>query len=239
MAIVSNTIAYMDGDVVLEAFFAFDDALVGRRPAVLISHAWGGRDEFVAGKAKKLAELGYVGFAVDMYGKGILGSGPEQNAELMRPFMEDRAMLQKRMQAALAAVGLMPWVDDNQCAAIGFCFGGLCVLDLARSGADVKGVVSFHGLLAAPGNTLGNKVKAKVLALHGHDDPMATPEQVLAFEQEMTEAGVDWQLHVYGNTKHAFTNPVANDPAFGTVYQPDADRRSWKAMENFLQEIFP
>ena len=238
MAIVSNTIAYMDGDVVLEAFFAFDDALVGRRPAVLISHAWGGRDEFVAGKAKKLAELGYVGFAVDMYGKGILGSGPERNAELMRPFMEDRAMLQKRMQAALAAVRLMPWVDDSQCAAIGFCFGGLCVLDLARSGADVKGVVSFHGLLAAPGNTFGNTIKAKVLALHGHDDPMVTPEQVLAFEQEMTEACVDWQLHVYGNTQHAFTNPIANDPAFGTVYQPDADRRSWKAMENFLQEIF-
>lgn len=238
MAIVSNTVAYMDGDVVLEGFFAFDDAFTGRRPAVLINHAWGGRDEFVADKAKKIARLGYVGFALDMYGKGILGSGPEQNAVLMKPFMEDRVLLQKRVRAALAAVRLMPWVDDSRCAAIGFCFGGLCVLDLARSGADVKGVVSFHGLLAAPGNTRGDAIKAKVLALHGHDDPMVPPDQVLAFEQEMTEAGVDWQMHVYGNTMHAFTNPVANDPGFGTVYQPDADKRSWQAMENFLAEIF-
>jgi dienelactone hydrolase len=238
MAIVSNTVAYMDGDVVLEAFFAFDDTLLGRRPAVLINHAWGGRDEFVAEKAKKLAQLGYVGFAVDMYGKGILGAGPEQNAKLMQPFMEDRAMLQKRVQAGLTAVRLMPWVDDSKCAAIGYCFGGLCVLDLARAGADVKGVVSFHGLLAAPDNIRSNAFKAKVLALHGHDDPMVPPEQVQAFAQEMTTAGADWQLHVYGNTMHAFTNPDANDPGFGTVYQSDADRRSWQAMENFLAEIF-
>jgi len=238
MAIVSNTVAYMDGDVVLEAFFAFDDALSGRRPAVLINHTWVGRDDFVAGKAEKLAALGYVGFAVDMYGKGVLGSGPEENMKLMQPFMADRAMLQQRMKAALAAVKLMPWVDDSKIASIGFCFGGLCSLDLARTGVDIKGVVSFHGLLAAPDNTQGNSVKAKVLALHGRDDPLVPAEQVLAFEQEMTEAGADWQLHTYGNTMHGFTNPVANDPAFGTVYQPDADRRSWIAMQNFLAEIF-
>lgn len=238
MAIISNTIGYMDGDVQLEAFFAFDDALSGRRPAVLINHAWGGRDEFVAEKARKLAELGYVGFALDMYGKGILGSGPEENAKLMQPFMADRALLQKRIQAALYAVKQLPWVDDSKIAAIGFCFGGLCVLDLARTGADIKGVVSFHGLLGAPDNTRGTAIKAKVLALHGHDDPMVSPEQVLAFEQEMTEAGADWQVHAYGHTMHAFTNPVANDPAFGTVYQADADRRSWQAMQNFLAELF-
>lgn len=238
MAIISNTIGYMDGDVQLEAFFAFDDALSGRRPAVLINHAWGGRDEFVAEKARKLAELGYVGFALDMYGKGILGSGPEENARLMQPFMADRALLQKRIQAALYAVKQLPWVDDSKIAAIGFCFGGLCVLDLARTGADIKGVVSFHGLLGAPDNTRGTAIKAKVLALHGHDDPMVSPEQVLAFEQEMTEAGADWQVHTYGHTMHAFTNPVANDPDFGTVYQADADRRSWQAMQNFLAELF-
>jgi len=238
MAIISNTVGYMDGDVQLEAFFAFDDALSGRSPAVLINHTWVGRDEFVAEKARKLAELGYVGFAVDMYGKGILGSGPEENARLMQPLMEDRAMLQKRMQAALHAVKLLPWVDDGKIAAIGFCFGGLCVLDLARTGVDIKGVVSFHGLLGAPGNTQGNAIKAKVLALHGHDDPMVPPEQVLAFEREMTEAGADWQLHAYGHTMHAFTNPVANNPDFGTVYQADADRRSWQAMQNFLAELF-
>ncbi|MDO9049799.1 MAG: dienelactone hydrolase family protein [Methylobacter sp.] len=238
MAIVSNTVAYLDGDVVLEAFFAFDDALSGRRPTVLINHTWAGRDDFVAEKAKKLAALGYVGFAVDMYGKGVLGASPEENMKLMQPFMADRAMLQKRMKAALSAVKLMPWVDDSKIAAIGFCFGGLCSLDLARTGVDIKGVVSFHGLLAAPGNTQGNAVKAKILALHGRDDPLVPTEQVLAFEQEMTEAGTDWQLHTYGHTMHGFTNPLANDPAFGAVYQPAADRRSWIAMQNFLTEIF-
>jgi dienelactone hydrolase len=238
MAIVSNTVGYLDGDVLLEAFFAFDDSFTGRRPAVLINHSWVGRDDFVAEKAKKLAVLGYVGFAVDMYGKGILGSDAEENAKLMQPFMDDRQMLAKRMHAALYAVKLMPWVDDSKIAAIGFCFGGLCSLDLARTGADLKGVVSFHGLLGAPGNTQGNVIKAKVLALHGHDDPMGPVEQVFAFEQEMTKAGADWQLHTFGNTMHAFTNPVANNPDFGTVYQPDADRRSWVMMENFLTEIF-
>jgi len=238
MAIISNTVGYTDGDVLLEAFFAFDDSFSDRRPAVLINHAWGGRDDFVAEKAKKIAALGYFGFAVDMYGKGVLGSSPEENAKLMQPLMDDRAMLQQRMKAALYAVRLLPWVDDSKIAAIGFCFGGLCSLDLARTGADLKGVVSFHGLLGAPDNTQGNAIKAKVLALHGHDDPMVSSEQVLAFEQEMTKAGADWQLHTYGNTMHAFTNPVANDPAFGTVYQSDADRRSWIAMKNFLSEVF-
>ena len=238
MAIVSNTVGYLDGDVLLEAFFAFDDSLTGRRPAVLINHTWAGRDDFVAEKAKKIAALGYVAFAVDMYGKGVLGTTAEENAKLMQPFMDDRQMLAKRMQAALYAVKLLPWVDDSKVAAMGFCFGGLCALDLARTGADLKGVVSFHGLLGAPDNAQDNSIKAKVLVLHGHDDPMGPVEQVIAFEQEMTKAGVDWQLHTFGNTMHAFTNPVANNPDFGTVFQPDADRRSWLLMENFLTEIF-
>ena len=238
MSVISNTVAYLDGDVLLEAFFAFDDAFQGRRPAVLINHTWAGRDEFVAEKAKKLAALGYVGFAVDMYGKDIMGSSPEENEKLMRPFMNNRQMLQKRMQAALYAVKLMPWVDDSKIAAIGFCFGGLCALDLARTGVELKGVVCFHGLLGKPDNTQGNIIKAKILALHGHDDPLAPMDQVLAFEQEMTSAGADWQLHTFGNTLHAFTNSQANSPDFGMAYQADADRRSWLAMENFLTEVF-
>ena len=238
MAIISNTVAYLDNGVVLEAFFAFDDAFSDRRPAVLINHAWGGRDAFVTGKAEQLAELGYVGFALDMYGKGILGSTPDENAALMQPFMDDRALLQQRITAALAAVKLLPWGDETRIAAIGFCFGGLCVLDLARTGVAIKGVVSFHGLLGAPDNLKGQPIKAKVLAMHGHDDPMVPVEQVVAFEQEMTEAGADWQFLTFGHTMHAFTNPVANNPGFGTVYQADADRRSWLAMKNFLAEIF-
>jgi dienelactone hydrolase len=238
MTIVSNTVGYMDDDVLLEAFFAYDDSLPGQRPAVLINHTWVGRDDFVADKAMKIASLGYLGFAVDMYGKGVLGSSAEENTKLMQPFMENRAMLQKRMIAALNALKLLPWVDDSKIAAIGFCFGGLCSLDLARTSANLKGVVSFHGLLGAPGNTEGNLIKAKILALHGHDDPMVPVEQVIAFEKEMTLAHADWQMHVFGNTMHAFTNPVANNPGFGTVYQPDADKRSWLVMQNFLEEIF-
>ena len=238
MAIVSETRDYQHGETLLEAFVAYDDTHTEPRPVVLINHTWAGRDNFVADKAKKVAELGYVGFAVDMYGKGVLGSSPEQNAKLMQPFIDDRVMLQQRMKAALSAAQQLRCVDKTKCAAIGFCFGGLCVLDLARTGIDLKGVVSFHGLLGAPGNTQGNRIKAKILALHGHDDPMGPVEQVIAFEQEMTQAKADWQLHTYGHTMHAFTNPVANNPQFGTVYQPDADRRSWLAMQNFLSELF-
>lgn len=238
MAILSNTVDYLHDGVVLEGLFAYDDAVVGQRPVVLIHHAWGGRDDFVADKARQLAELGYLGFAVDLYGKGVKGSSKEENARLMQPLMQDRHLLQQRLLAALANVKLLPWADNRRIAAIGFCFGGLCALDLARTGVEVRGVVAFHGLLVPPDNIPEPKIKAKVLALHGHDDPMVPVEQVLAFQQEMTRAGADWQLHVYGNTLHAFTNPIANDPGFGTVYQADADRRSWLAMRNFLAEIF-
>ena len=237
MTIVSNTVNYLDGGTLLQAFFAYDDSFEERRPAVLISHAWGGRDEFVNNKAKQLAELGYVAFALDMYGQGILGKSPEENAVLMQPFIDDRQLLQKRINAALYAVTLLPWVDDSRIAAIGFCFGGLCVLDLARMGADVKGVVSFHGLLYTPENSEKKPVKAKVLALHGHDDPMATADQLKAFTTEMTDLNVDWQLHSYGNTVHAFTNPMANNPEMGTVYNETADKRSWQSMKNFLEEV--
>jgi len=238
MAIATRTIEYVDDGVQLEGFLAFDDTRTGPLPAVLISHAWGGRDEFVCNKARKIAELGYAGFALDMYGKGVLGSGPEENARLMQPFMDDRALLQRRITAGLEMLREQPRVDAGQIAAMGFCFGGLCALDLARTGADLRGVVSFHGLLGAPGNTAGNKIGAKVLVLHGHDDPMVPVDQVIAFEREMTEAAADWQVHVYGHTMHAFTNPVANDPGFGTVYESTADRRSWHSLQQFLVEVF-
>jgi dienelactone hydrolase len=238
MAIIENTIKYVDGDTVLEGFFAFDDAIQGQRPAVLVSHPWAGRSEFTENKARELAKLGYVGFALDMNGAGKLGQTDEECGALMRPFMENREMLQRRISAALANVRLLPWVDDKKIAAIGFCFGGLCVLDLARTGANVKGVVSFHGLLQAAANLENSKINAKVLVLHGNDDPLAPPEQVAAFQKEMTEARVDWQLHSYGNTVHAFTNPLATDFAAGYQFSPNANRRAFQSMENFLAEIF-
>lgn len=240
MAIISNTVNYLDGDTVLEAFFAVDDAIVGTRPAVLIAHMWGGRDDFIGDKTKQIAALGYVGFALDMYGKGMRGTNAEQNAALMQPFIDDRAMLQRRINAALQALRLLPWVNDKKIAAIGYCFGGLCVLDLARSGADILGVVSFHGILDAPSTPENQPIKAKVLALHGHEDPLATMPQVQAFQREMTVAKADWQIHTYGHNVHAFTNPRATDPALQDTYRYNAcaDRRAWQAMQNFLTEIF-
>ncbi|MBS3964218.1 MAG: dienelactone hydrolase family protein [Methylomonas sp.] len=237
MAIVSNTVDYLDGDTVLQGFFAYDDSLQGQRPVVLIHHAWAGRDEFVAEKARKLASLGYLAFAADVYGKGIRGNNTAENAALMQPFMQNRAMLQQRLLAALNAARVMPWADDERIAAIGFCFGGLCALDLARSGAAIRGVVSFHGLLLPADNLPAPDIKAKILVLHGADDPMVSIDQVVALQQELTRARADWQMHSYGHTMHAFTNPAANDPGFGTVYNPVADRRSWQAALNFLDEI--
>ena len=234
----TQTVAYGDGKVTLEGYLAYDDTTSEKRPCVLIAPTFVGRNEFVRKKAEALAELGYAGFALDMYGHGHVGKNPEENSKLMAPFMKDRALLRQRITAALKAVQSLPMVDAHQVAAMGFCFGGLCVLDLARSGAPVKGVISFHGLLPPPKELPPEKIQAKILVLHGHDDPMVPPDQVLAFEKEMTAAGVDWQVHAYGHTVHAFTNPVANDPIRGTVYHPTADRRSWESLKQFLEEIF-
>ena len=215
---------------------AWDDAASGERPGVMIAHAWAGRGEFECRKARDLAAMGYVGFALDLYGKGVLGSSPEENAGLMQPFLDNRAKLQRRMTQALELTRSQEPVDASRVAAMGFCFGGLCVLDLARTGADLRGVVSFHGLFHPAPNISGRKIRAKVLALHGWDDPMAMPDQVAALGRELTAAGADWQIHAYGRTTHAFTNPAANNPAAGTVYSASADRRSWQALRNFLSE---
>lgn len=238
MSLQHRIVEYTDGDTVLEGRLAWDDSMAGPRPGVLVSHAWGGRGDFEDGKADALAGLGYAALALDLYGKGVRGGGPEENAALMQPFLDDRAMLQRRMLASLATLREQPEVEAARVAAIGFCFGGLCVLDIARTGEDIAGVVSFHGLFAAPGNTEGNSIRARVLALHGWDDPMAPPESVQGLAAELSSMGADWQLHAYGNTVHAFTNPAANDRAMGTVYDAAADRRSWQAMRNFLDELF-
>lgn len=232
----TQTVEYNDDDALLEGYLAHDGS-GEKKPAVLISHAWAGRSEFECNKAEALAELGYVGFALDNYGKGILGQTMEENTALMTPFIEDRGKLRQRLLAGLDAVRSLEMVDTNRIAAIGFCFGGLSVLDLARSGADVKGVVSFHGLFNAPENLPSGEIKAKVLALHGHEDPMVPPDSVLGLEKEMTAAGVDWQIHVYGHAAHAFTHPEANMPENGLMYNADADRRSWTSMKNFLEEV--
>ena len=235
---ITQSLDYSDGDTKLEAYVAFEAAEM-QKPLVLIAHDWTGRREFACQAAERIAAMGYVGLALDMYGKGVFGADGDTdgNAALMGPFAEDRSVLRQRIRAALVAGRNIPQVDPTRVAAIGYCFGGMCVLELARSGADVLGVVSIHGILAA-GEALNEDIKAKVLCLHGHDDPMVPPEQVMAFETEMTEAGADWQVHVYGNTMHAFTNPAANNPEFGTVFSLTAEQRSYQSLENFLAELF-
>lgn len=235
--ITERLIEYQHQGELLEGYLAYDDSKDTPMPGVMISHAWGGRDEFACNKARAVAELGYIGFALDLYGKGVRGSGPEENSRLMKPFLEDRAKLQSRMTTSLDTFRTIPEVDSGRIAAMGFCFGGLCVLDLARIGTDLRGVISVHGLFAPPGNTMGTGIKAKVLCLHGHNDPMGPVDSVVALEQELTDADADWQVHVYGHTVHAFTNPHANDTKRGTVYNRDADRRSWSAIRNFLLEV--
>ena len=238
MTIQTRLVEYQDKGTTLEAFMAWDDAVGGPRPAVAIAHTWAGRSAFEEGKALELAEQGYVGFALDMYGKGVLGSSPEENTALMTPLMEDRAALQQRINTAIATLRQQAEVDPGRVAASGYCFGGLCVLDLARSGSDVSGVVSLHGLFNPPGNTAGTPITARVLCLHGYDDPMAKPQSMLELAAELSAAGADWQVHAYGNTVHAFTNPQADNAAMGTLYSPTADRRSRAAMLDFLQECF-
>lgn len=229
-------IEYRDGETLLEGFFCANESLPGLLPAVLISHAWGGRDEFVERKARRLAYHGYATFCLDNYGKGKRGNTPEECQALMMPLMSDRAALRRRLHAGLAAVRSIPLVDARRVAIMGFCFGGLCALDLARSGADIRGAVSFHGLLKPSGLT-EPKIKARVLMLHGYDDPLAPPDDVLAIAEELSLAGADWQLHAYGNTVHAFTNPKADNRAGGMQYDESADRRSWHALEEFLGEV--
>lgn len=231
----SQYLEYRDGDTLLEAYVALP-AASGKCPAVLVSHAWAGRSAFECDKADKLAELGYVGIAIDNYGKGVFGNSMEENSALMTPFVQDRAKLRRRLQAGIAAAAALPQVDSARMAAIGFCFGGLCVLDMARSGADLRGVVSFHGLFR-PSEVPNEKIVAKILALHGHDDPMVPPDAVLGLEKELSSAGADWQIHAYGGTMHAFTNPDANAPQNGMQYNPIAAARAWTAMKNFLAEV--
>jgi len=234
----TKKIEYHDGKTLLEGYYAYNDKISGKRPAILVAHDWSGRNEFACQKAEKLAELGYIGFALDMFGKEVRGNTKDEKMALIKPLMENRNALVQRILSAFNTVKTLEQVDHANVGAIGFCFGGLCVLDLARAGAAVQGVVSFHGLLNAPQNLKPHAIQAKVLVLHGHDDPMVPSSLVTEFQQEMTAAKVDWQMHIYGNTMHAFTNPQANDPGFGTVYNPIADSRSWMLMKNFFIEIF-
>ena len=231
----TQEINYSLGDQNFKAYVAHPE--LDKAPLILIAHTWAGRDDFVEEKAIELAKEGFVAMAVDMYGDARVGTSTEENQSLMTPLIEDREKLKSIINSAVEAGKKIDGVDSSKVAAIGYCFGGLVVLDLARSGTDINGVVSFHGLLM--GSDISDSgIQAKMLVLHGERDPMVPLSMVDDFQKEMTEAGADWQLHSYGNAYHAFTNKEANDPNLGTQYNENADRRSWQSMMNFFAEIF-
>ena len=207
-------------------------------PAVIIAHTWAGRDAFVDRKAEQLAELGYLGFALDMYGDGAVGTSVEENSAMMQPLMDDRTELAARVTAAYRRVVAIDGVDPSKIAIFGYCFGGLVALDLARTGVDLCGSASLHGFLIGSEQLNQEPINAKLLALHGMRDPMVGDDQLQSFYREMSEKNVDWQMHIYGDAMHAFTNPDADNPSFGTQYSPTADRRSWALLVDFLQEVF-
>ena len=238
MSINTRLVDYRDGDQVFEGMLAWDGSTRDPRPGVLVAHTIRGRTGFEEGKAKLLARNGYAGFAIDVYGKDAIGGDIESCREHMDALRKERATLQRRLLAALQTMRNQAEVDASRVAAIGYCFGGLCVLDIARTGEPLAGVVSFHGLFDPPGNTSGNRIVAQILALHGWDDPLATPDQVVALGEELSSLGADWQLHAYGGVRHAFTNPAADASTGVTVYNEAADRRSWTAAQYFLSELF-
>ena len=238
MTVRTRLVEYRDAGLAFEGMLAWDDEVEGPRPGVLVAHTIRGRTSFEEGKARLLAELGYVGFAIDVYGKGAIGGDIEDCRASMDALRGDRPLLQQRLLLALRTLQDQDEVDASRVAAIGYCFGGLCALDIARTGESVAGVVSFHGLFDPPGNTEGNRIRARILALHGWDDPLATPEQAVALTHELSSMGADWQLHCYGNVRHAFTNPTADASTGVTVYNQAADRRSWAAAQYFLSELF-
>lgn len=231
-----ETIAYTEGDDRFDAVIARPDA-PGLHPAVLICHAWAGRGEHEEDRAERLAELGYVGAAIDLYGVGKRGTDKASCAALMRTLTEDPPLLRRRLTAAYQAVRILDGVDPERMGAIGFCFGGLCAILSARMGLELRGVVSFHGLLKI-GEQLDARVRARILVLHGQDDPMVPAEDIAAFATEMQRVHAEWQLHAYPGVVHAFTNPKAADPGFGTVYDAEADRRSWNEMREFFAQVF-
>lgn len=246
--IVTETLVYVGDEGVLkgmafEGTVSWDDALVDKQtgllPVVMVTPTFKGQSAFETRKAELLAQMGYVGFAIDIYGQGKRASTPEEAGKLMAVLDCDRALLLKHMQLALRTARALPHADAKRVAAIGFCFGGKCVLDLVRSGAELRGAVSFHGIYDPPGLDSGLKeqaIKSSVLVLHGWKDPLAPCEELVALGDELTRKGADWQIHAFGHTAHAFTNPMASAKADGMYFVEKSAERGWRMMQGFLKE---
>ena len=234
-----ETIEYKDGGATLEGYFVYDDAIEGKRPGIIVVHDWMGLGPYGNGRAEQLARLGYAALAVDIYGKGVRPKSQDEAAQQAGLYKGDRDLLRKRAKAGLDVLKAQNVVDPQRLAAIGYCFGGTTVLEMARSGMDLAGAVSFHGGLATPMPAERGDVKSKVLVLHGADDPYESPAEVADFQKEMNLAGVDWQMVYYSGAVHSFTRKDAGDDnSKGAAYNERADKRSWEAMKAFFVEIF-
>jgi dienelactone hydrolase len=237
MSVTTRAVEHsLDGQT-FESLLVVEDAPPAKPPLVVVFHAWNGRSSEQEDFAKRLGAWGYAGLAVDLYGKGKRGTTTEECQALMMPLMQDRALLRQRLLHVFEVAQGLPEIDATHIGAIGFCFGGLCALDLARADAPVKGVASFHGLFT-PAGLAAATIQAKIIAFHGWDDPFAPPDQVVAFGKEMTEASADWQLHAYGGTVHGFMNESANNPQMGIVYNARTAHRAWSALQLFLADAF-
>lgn len=235
----TQTIEYKDGDQVLEGYLAYNAAQTGKRPAVMLVHDWIGVNPNVKKRAEQLAAMGYIAFAADIYGKGVHPKPPQEAGQMAGKYKADRALFRSRLKAGYQILMKQAQSDPAKTAAIGYCFGGTGVLELARTGADLKGVVSFHGGLDSPTPDDGKNIKGKVLILHGAADPYVPAKDIEAFAAELNTAKVDWQMISYSGAVHAFTiKDAGNDPSTGAAYNASADRRSWEAMKLFFAEIF-
>jgi len=237
--IVTQAVTYEHAGLQLVGYLAYDDAATGRRPGVLVVHEWWGLNEFAKRRARDLAGLGYVALAVDMYGGGKTTTQQQEASKLSGELYEDLDKLRGRAKAGFELLAAHKRVDPKRIAAIGYCFGGMIVCQMAYSGLELAGVVSFHGSLRPPQEGDAGKIKARLLICHGADDPLIPAEHIEAFQAGLRKAGADWQMVSYGGAVHSFTNPeagAANIP--GVRYDERADRRSWQHMQLFLAEVF-
>jgi dienelactone hydrolase len=238
-AIKTETVEYKEGDTMLEGVLIYDDSIMNKRPGILIAHQWKGLTDYEKKRGEMLAKLGYVAFAADIYGKSTRPKDVQEAGQFAGKYKGDRDLLRRRVKAGFEQLKKSRFVDAEKTAAIGYCFGGTTVLELARAGADVDGVVSFHGGLGTPTPDDAKNIKGKVLALHGADDPHVPPTEEQAFEEEMRKAKVDWQLVAYGNAVHSFSDwNAGNDNSKGSAYNEKADKRSWEDMRDFFNELF-
>jgi len=238
-AIQSKLVTYSLGATELEGYLVYDDKYKEPRPGVLVFHEWMGINEFIKKQATEIAKMGYVAFAPDIYGKNARPQNQQQAAQASSIYKNNRELMRKRAQQGLNELRATGLVNPKKIVAMGFCFGGTCALELARSGANLAGTVSFHGNLDTPQPALAKNIRGPVLVLHGADDPFAPKAQVADFEKEMKAASINYQVILYPKAVHAFTNPDAgNDPKTGAAFNPSATRKAWGEFKNFLRKVF-